>query len=235
MIRGLLWAAYFHGLTAVMGVGGLLVRAFARERALAYARLWIRCSLAGLRWLGIDWRVTGAEHLPRDGAALIASQHQSAFDTLVWFLILSAPSYVMKRELTRIPLFGPLLVPAGMIPVDRAGGAAALRQVLEATAAAAAAGRQIVIFPEGTRLAPGARVPLQPGIAAIAARVRLPVVPVATDSGWRWPRGSLRRYAGTIHVAVGAPIPVGTPRAALLAGIEAHWRACEARGFGPAA
>lgn len=229
-LRSLLFALYFYTLTFLMGLAGI----FARRHALGYARLWIRLSLAGLRHIcGITYAVSGLEHLPREGAALIASQHQSAFDTLVWFLLLPAPSYVMKRELTRIPLFGPLLVPAGMIPVDRAAGAAALRGVVEATAAAAAAGRQIVIFPEGTRVAPGARVKLQPGIAAVAARLGCAVVPVATDSGRFWPRRGLCKRPGVIHIAAGPPLAAGTPRAALLAAIEAHWRAAEARGFEP--
>ena len=139
-LRSLLFSFWFYGLTTVLGVAGIFVRLLARHRALGFARFWIRLSLAGLRAIcGIEYRVTGREHLPAAGAALLASQHQSAFDTLVWFLLLPAPSYVMKRELTRVPLFGPLLLPAGMIPIDRRAGAAALRGVLEATAAAAAA------------------------------------------------------------------------------------------------
>jgi 1-acyl-sn-glycerol-3-phosphate acyltransferase len=176
-------------------------------------------------------RVTGLEYLPRDGAALLASQHQSAFDTLVWLTIVKRPSYILKRELTRIPLFGPMLLAAGNIAVDRSAGAAALRGVLAATAEARDAGRQILIFPEGTRVAPGARVKLQPGIAAIAARLGLPVIPVATDSGLHWGRRAFTKYPGVIHVAIGPPIAAGTPRPALLEAIEAHWRACEAAGF----
>ncbi|MEJ0046091.1 MAG: lysophospholipid acyltransferase family protein [Rhodospirillales bacterium] len=93
--------------------------------------------------------MTGLELLPGDGAALLASQHQSAFDTLVWLTLVPRPSYVVKQELTRIPLFGPMLLAAGMIRVDRAAGAAALRAVLTATEAARGAGRQILIFPRG--------------------------------------------------------------------------------------
>ncbi len=233
-LRAFAFLLYFYGLTLVLGVAGIAVRLFARERAHDFARFWVRLSLAGLAAIcGVRFVVTGREHLPGPGAALLASQHQSAFDTLVWFLILPRPSYVMKRELTRIPLFGPLLVPAGMIPVDRSAGAAALRSVLEATQRAAEAGRQIVIFPEGTRVAPGRRVKLQPGIAAVATRLGLPVIPVATDSGLCWGRRAFRKNAGTIHIEVGAPIPSGIPRSALLDRIEAHWRDAEARGFEP--
>jgi 1-acyl-sn-glycerol-3-phosphate acyltransferase len=207
---------------------------FAPARALDYARFWVRTVLWGARAIcGIRVQVTGLEHLPRGGAALLASQHQSAFDTLVWLTLVPLPSYIIKQELTRIPLFGPMLLAAGMISVDRAAGAAALRGVLAATTDAAAAGRQILIFPEGTRVAPGVRVKLQPGIAAIATRLALPVIPVATDSGLRWGRRAFTKYPGVIHIAIGPPIAAGTPRQLLLEAIEAHWRGCEAAGFEP--
>jgi 1-acyl-sn-glycerol-3-phosphate acyltransferase len=188
--------------------------------------------LAGLRPLaGVRVEVTGLAHLPAGGPALLACQHQSEFDTLVWMHLLRRPAYVMKQELLSTPLVGPMLVPAGMIPVDRAAGAAALRRLLLDVEAARADGRQIVVFPEGTRVDPGARVDLQPGIAAVAARLGLPVLPVATDSGVCWGRRRDRLRPGVIHIAVGPPIAPGLPRAALLAAIEAHWRQAEALGF----
>jgi 1-acyl-sn-glycerol-3-phosphate acyltransferase len=177
-------------------------------------------------------KITGLHYLPQRGPALLAGQHQSEFDALVWMRLLERPSYVMKQELTRIPLFGPMLVPAGMIPVDRSAGASALRRLLQDCLAARDAGRQIMIFPEGTRVAPGERVTLQPGIAAIASRLDLPVYPVATDSGLRWGRRFLGKRAGRIHIAIGEPIPAGTARERLLSEIEAHWRRSEINGFG---
>jgi 1-acyl-sn-glycerol-3-phosphate acyltransferase len=111
-----------------------------------------------------------------------------------------------------------------MVPVDRAAGAAALRGLLLETARLAATGRQMIIFPEGTRVPPGKRVPLQPGVAAIARQTGLAVIPVALDSGLFWGRGALDRRPGTIHVVIRPPIPAGTPRTALLAAIEQAWR-----------
>ncbi len=230
LLRAALFNAWFFGLTLVLGVAALPVRLFARGLVLRYAVMWVRLVLGGLRRLcGIEVVVIGAEHLPAGGPALIASQHQSAFDTLVWMTLLARPAYVLKRELTRIPLFGPLLLPAGMIAVDRAAGAGALRGLLRDTAAAFADGRQVVVFPEGTRVAAGQRVALQPGIAAIAAAGRMAVVPVATDSGLHWGRRAFRKRPGPIHLVVGPPIPPGLPRAALLARIEASWREAERR------
>jgi 1-acyl-sn-glycerol-3-phosphate acyltransferase len=234
LLRALLFNIWFFGLTTVLGLAALPVRAFARDRAYEFARNWIRLVLWGARVLcGIRVELSGTEHLPREGAALIASQHQSAFDTLVWLTLVPRASYVVKQELTRIPLFGPMLEPAGMIPVDRAGGASALRGLLQAAAAAQADGRQIVIFPEGTRLGPGERIKLQPGIAAVAKHLGLPVIPVATDSGLRWGRRAFMKRQGLIHISLGPPIPVGTAREALLVAIEAYWQEAAARGFLP--
>jgi 1-acyl-sn-glycerol-3-phosphate acyltransferase len=231
LLRALAFNLYFFGLTTLLGVAGLFVRVFARGRIFAFARFWAVLVVGGARVIcGIRVCITGLDQVPH-GAALLASQHQSAFDTLVWMGLVPAPSYVVKRELTRIPLFGPLLAPAGMIPVDRQAGAAAMRGLLRAARQAEAAGRQLIIFPEGTRVAPGERVPLQPGIAALAMHLDLPVIPVATDSGLRWGKRAFMKYPGTIHIAVGHPIPAGTPRAGVLAGIEAHWRAMEACRF----
>ncbi len=220
LLRALAFYAWFYGVTFVLC---LWHGALSRERdAVRHgAQRWATLVLAGLRRIcGIDWVVTGREHLPASGAALIAPMHQSAFDTLIWLLLVPDCVYVLKLELTRIPLFGPLLLRSGMIAVDRAGGATAMRDLIRRAAAAAAEGRQILIFPEGTRVAPGAGVKLQPGVAALAARTGLPIIPVATDSGHYWGRRALRKRPGTIQVAIRPPLPTDLPRDALMAQLE---------------
>ncbi len=225
-LRSALFNLYFFLLTFILGLGGLFVRAFAPARALSYAQVWARLVLRGLHLIcGIYPVVSGAEHLPVSGPILVASQHQSAYDTLVWLTLLSRPTYVMKRELAKIPLFGPLTPLAGMILVDRAGGAAALRSLMSETRRAAAEGRQIIIFPEGTRTLPGERRALQPGVAAMAAAVKLPVVPVATDSGLRWGKNAFFKRPGPIHLAICPPLSAGMTREGLLSGIQAAWDA----------
>ncbi len=234
LLRATAFNLVFYTVSPLIALAGTALRAAGHDRSLACARLWSRWMQAAARRLcGIHVVVSGAEHLPRHGAALLACQHQSAFDTMVWFTLIDMPSYVVKIELTRIPLFGPLLAPAGMIPLDRDAGSMALRGLVRATSAAKEAGRQIVIFPEGTRVPPGEHVPLQPGVAAIAARLDLPVIPVATDSGLRWGRRAFRKTPGPIHLALGPPIPPQTPRHDILAAIEAFWRSQEASGFQP--
>lgn len=162
------------------------------------------------RWiLGIRTRVTGT--LPQ-GPHLYAVKHQSMFETLDLLVVLHDPAVVLKRELAELPLFGHIAKQAGVIPVDRAGSATALRRMLRAAAQARDEGRSILIFPEGTRVAPGEQPPLQPGFAGLYKQLRLPVIPVALDSGLLWPRNSLLKRPGTITMHFGEPIPPGLPR-----------------------
>ncbi|MCQ9155492.1 lysophospholipid acyltransferase family protein [Acidomonas methanolica] len=227
--RSALFQLYFLLLTLAMGLGALPIRVLRQERtALAYAKLWCRLVLAGLRLCGIRVVVEGHERLPA-GPCLIASQHQSFFDGFVWMNLVPKPAYIIKQELTRVPLVGPMLLLAGMIPVMRQAGARALRNLMAATQEAFAEGRQIVIFPEGTRTIPGARVPLQPGIVALAKQSPVPVVPVATNSGLFWPRSGWRKTPGVITVAIGNPLPPTEGRSALIAAITAQWEELCAR------
>lgn len=233
VLRAALFNLYFLLLTLVMGLAALWIRLFARRHALAYARCWARLSLAGLRHIcGIRTVVSGLEHLPASGPILIASQHQSAFDALVWMNMVPRPAYVMKTELTRIPLVGPMLLLAGMIPIERQGGARALRDLMRATDQACADARQIIIFPEGTRVLSDETVPLQPGVAALASHARLQVLPVATDSGHCWSRRAFVKRSGTIHIDIAAPIPVGLRRGPLLAEIRRGWVVAKAHRTG---
>jgi len=225
-LRSLAFNLWFFGLTIVMAAIALPLRAIGPRAVTPYAHLWVRLVLGGLRLIcGISYRVTGLEHLPPRGPALLASMHQSAFDTIVWAMLAPRFAYVLKRELTKIPLFGPILVMLGMISVDRAGGAAAMRQMLRDADRAVAADRQIVIFPEGTRVAPGMRVKLQPGVAALAARTGLPVIPVATDSGRYWGRRAFRKYPGVIRIAILPPIEPGLRRDELMRRLDAAFAA----------
>lgn len=220
LIRSGLFNLWFYLGTAAFAIGSVLPRPFARflspDWAVRYAAYWARFVLLALHPLcGVRWQVLGREHLPTDGAALIVSMHQSAFDTMIWFTLVPRPAYVLKQELTRIPMFGSMLHHVGTIAVDRSAGSAAIRTLLKGSDAAVAAGRQIVIFPEGTRVAPGVAAPVHPGFAAIAARSRLPIIPVTTDSGLCWGRRAFRKRPGTIHVTVHPPLPPGLSRQAM--------------------
>ncbi len=229
LLRSAVFYVWFVLVTIVVAGTGTPCRWVGRRHALRFAQVWAGLVLDGAAAIcGIRAVVTGCEHLPARGAALIASQHQSAFDTLIWLRLVPRVAYVFKAELARVPLFGPLLVPAGQIPVER-GGINAVRTLLRGGDRAKADGRQIVVFPEGTRVATGQEVPLRPGIALLAARTGLPVVPVATDSGLRWSRRAFRKLPGPVHIAICKPIPPGLPTADLLAAIQAAWTEAASR------
>jgi 1-acyl-sn-glycerol-3-phosphate acyltransferase len=223
-IRSLLFNVWFFGMTMILGFYGIGLRWFAPRRTLGLARLWARCVLAGARVLcGIEAKVTGAEHLATSGPILIASQHQSAFDTLIWLQLLPRASYVFKQELARIPLFGPLLRPAGQILVNRGAGANALRSLLREAKHAQANNRQIVIFPEGTRTRFGEDLPLHPGVVALSKQLALPVLPVATDSGRRWKRHAFLKTPGPVQIHIMPPIQLGLSRDELVTQIKQSW------------
>ncbi|MFL5334305.1 MAG: lysophospholipid acyltransferase family protein [Geminicoccaceae bacterium] len=216
-LRSGLFNLFFFVSTFVLLWPGTLVRLLAPDRVHGYAALWASLQLEALRLIcGIRFEVIGREYLTQQGPALIASLHQSAFDTLVWMTLVPRCCYVVKRELMSIPLFGPMVRASGMIAVDREARAFALRSLLEHGERAAREGRQIVIFPEGTRAEPGARLPLQPGVAGLAARLGLPVIPVTTDSGAYWGRRAFRKRPGTIHVIIRPPLPANLPRRELM-------------------
>lgn len=227
LLRSSLFNLWFYGATVCFALLGAALRLLGRHAPADWpkwlVRRWSATVLSGLRPIvGIGYEVQGRENLP-DGPAVVASMHQSAFDTMVWLLLQNNPAYVLKRELTRIPIFGPVCTLAGMIAVDRGAGAAAIRALLRGGDRAVAQGRAIVIFPEGTRVTPGQRAPLHPGVAALAVRTGLPVVPVATDSGLCWGRRAFRKHPGTIRILIRPPLPPGLSRPEVMARLEAEF------------
>jgi 1-acyl-sn-glycerol-3-phosphate acyltransferase len=149
------------------------------------------------------------------------------FETIEMLLILDHPTVVMKRQLTDIPGWGWVARRYGVIPVDREGGAAALRRMLRAAQASIAQGRPIMIFPEGTRVLPGEKPPLQPGFAGLYKSLGVPVVPIALDSGRIWPRGRFVKRPGVVTMRVGAQIPPGLKRDAVEAEVHRAINALE--------
>lgn len=224
-LRSAAFNAAFFGLTTLAALVSIPLLAFAPERVLwrfargwGHAVIWLMRAIAGIRV-----RVSGAEHLP-SGAGLVAAQHQSAFDTVVWLVLLDRPAIVLKQELLRIPIYGWFCRRLGMIAVDRLAGGGAIRALLRGADRAVAEGRPVVIFPEGTRTEPGTFLPFQPGVAALVRRMGGGVVPVATDSGLHWGRRAFHKHPGTISVLALPPIPAHEDRTRLVAELEAAIR-----------
>jgi 1-acyl-sn-glycerol-3-phosphate acyltransferase len=210
-----------------LGVWALIAKYFTSpEYIFSIGRLWARITLCALQRLcNIRIEIRGREFLPQTGPALIAAQHQSAFDTLFWMTLLPHPTYVLKKELLKLPILGPLLQVGGFIPVDRNGGGAALRTMVTACQAAAEQNRQIIIFPEGTRVPPGKRVSLHPGIVALSRALQLPVIPASTNSGQHWGKKAFKKYPGILTVTIHPTISQTTQRHSLLAELESLYYA----------
>ena len=212
MLRSHLFNAAFYVATAVILVVGSPLLLGPRAAAMwglrmhAYACLWLLRVIVGTRL-----EVRHAERLPK-GAALVASKHQSAWETFALIPLLHDPAMVMKAELKRIPLYGWFSQKFGMIFVAREQRASALKQMLKDAKDRAAEGRHVLIFPEGTRQSPGAPPAYKPGALALYEALGVVCVPVALNSGMFWPRNSPERRPGTIVVEFLEPIPPGLPR-----------------------
>ncbi|MEN3975626.1 lysophospholipid acyltransferase family protein [Emcibacter sp. SYSU 3D8] len=178
----------------------------------------------GAEWLirhvvGITWRERDRENLP-EGPVIVACKHQSVYETIVMQMRLRDPAIVMKRELLNIPLYGWYSRRMGMIPIDRNASSSAMRQMLRAAEAAVAQGRPILIFPEGTRAAPGAPAHYHPGVAGLYRHLKVPVVPVALNSGLFWGRNTVHKHAGTVTLQYLPVIEPGLDRRAFMAEME---------------
>lgn len=212
MPRSLVYAVAFYVVTLAILVFGAWLLLGPRKwammglRAHAVVSTWLLEKICGTRT-----EVRGRENLPQ-GAVLVASKHQSAWDTFGLVPLFRDPALVMKRELVFIPLYGWFAAKFGMIFVRREAGPAALRRMARDARDRAAMGREIVIFPEGTRRPPGSPPAYRPGVLFLYDALDVPCVPVALNSGLFWPRRSLRRYPGTIIVEFLQPIPPGLPR-----------------------
>src|SRR5688572_11009770 len=211
-LRSLAFNILFFLWTAAVVVIGMPALIFGAPGVHFMGRLWSRGTFWLLKHLiGLTHRVLGRERLPAE-PVIAAVKHQSSWDTMICTLLFKRPAFVLKRELTWIPFFGWFLLRGGMIPVDRAAGGTALRRLLRRAKQAAADGRSVVIYPEGTRTAPGASRPYQPGVAALYEHLRLPVVPVALNSGLFWGRRSFLKRPGTITLEILEPISPGLGR-----------------------
>ncbi|MFP6731314.1 MAG: lysophospholipid acyltransferase family protein [Alphaproteobacteria bacterium] len=187
---------------------------------------------AGVLWLldhvvGITYELRGVEHIP-EGGVLLAAKHQSAWDTMMFHLFVPHSVYVTKQEVISIPLYGAVAKSIGSISIDRQGGGKALKGLIRDCRAAIDSGHQVIIFPEGTRTAPGASLPYQPGVAAVYKQIDAPVVPVALNSGLFWGRRSFLKQPGRIIVEFLPAIEPGLDRKLFLSQLEQRIEAATA-------
>jgi len=196
-------------LTAILCLPVLIVgRPVLRSAVALYARiiLWLLQHIAGIRL-----EVRGADRLPA-GPYVVASKHQSAWETIAFLAIWPDPVFFLKRELLYIPLWGWYVARLGMVPVARAKGGHEIRKMLRLAGRHLPAGRQLIIFPEGTRRKPADPPDYKPGITALCQMLNLTCVPVALNSGCYWPRRSFLKHPGQIVVEILDPIHPGLKR-----------------------
>jgi len=220
------WTAAFGTLVSLATIAPMPLR----YRIIA---VWRKGFMALCRHvLGVRYRVLGRENIPPT-ASVVLAKHQSAWETVGLQDIFPPLVFVLKKELLRVPFFGWGLAALKMISIDRADAKDALKQVFEQGRERLAAGYWVVIFPEGTRVAPGETCRYKPGGAHLAVRAGVKVVPVAHDAGEIWNKGVLRIAPGVITVSIGPPIdPQGKTGSAINA-LAADWIEGEMRRLSP--
>jgi 1-acyl-sn-glycerol-3-phosphate acyltransferase len=209
IVRSLVFNVLFYLNLSIQLVAALPTLLMPRRGIIAVARFWARTNLWLLRVVcGTRVEIRGLGKIP-PGPLLVASKHQSLWETFALLTMFSDPAYIMKRELMWIPFFGWYAWKAGMIAVDRGKGSQALADMNVRARNELARNRQIIIFPEGTRRPPGAEPRYKYGVVHLYAETAVACLPIALNSGLFWPRRSWRRYPGTIRVEVLDPIPTG--------------------------
>ena len=208
-LRSIVFNILFYLNTVIFLIIGLPTFLMPYQAIVEVAKTWGRVNLVLLRVVaGVKFELRGRDRIP-PGALIVASKHQSAWETFALMHLFRSPTFVMKRELLWIPVFGWLMMKGRMVGVDRAAGMRALIKLAAAARAELARGRQLIIFPEGTRRPVGAEPDYKSGIAFVYAQAGVPCLPVALNSGVFWPRRSILRRPGTVVVEILDPIPPG--------------------------
>jgi 1-acyl-sn-glycerol-3-phosphate acyltransferase len=220
LFRSLVFALWMYGLMAVMGLICLPTLLMPRRAPLACMAVWRRLVLWGLKtFCGVTFEVRGRANMP-SGGALVAMKHHSMFETIIAWEFIPDPAIILKKALVYFPVFGWYAVKLRNIVIDRAAASKALRQMLKDASQRVSEGRQVVIFPEGTRTEPGQRAPYKPGVVALYRELGVACVPIAHNSGLCWPAHGVIRRPGKITFEILPPIPPGLPKAEFMATLE---------------
>lgn len=223
-LRSFLFSTWLYGWGIILGLGCLPLLLFGQKGVLTAIRLWANFTRFGARWLaGVRIELRGQEHLP-EGGMICAGKHQSTMDVIVSFLIVPQPAAIMKRELLGYPIFGWYALLGKNIPIDRGGTVSTVRKMQALAKVRAEEGRQIMIFPEGTRRAPGAPADYKSGVYGLYSKLDVPLVPIATNSGLCWHRGFGIR-PGLIVYEVLPPLEPGLDRSTLMSRLEGELEA----------
>ena len=221
LLRSILFTAVFYICSAIGAIVMIPLLLAPRTWMIGAFRAWAKSVIWALDvFCAVKLEIRGREHMPT-GPALLAPKHQCLFDTIVPLAVLPDCCQVMKKELISIPFYGWYALKAGMLVVDREGAAKTMRKLLADGRERLAENRQLLIFPEGHRMAPGAAPDYKPGVAALYG-LGVACVPVATNSGVHWPAHGFLRHPGTIVVEYLEPIAPGLKRPAFMKELEAR-------------
>lgn len=220
VLGSILFTAYMYLSMAVLGVLCSPILLGPRRWTLGLVKFWSRSVLGALRLLcGVSVEVRGREHMPAAGG-FIAAKHFAMLDTIAPLEVLPDAAYVLKRELMRLPFWGWYTSKLDMLPIDREGGSKALRAMVTGARDRIADGRQVLIFPEGTRQEPGAAPDYKPGVAGLYRELEAPCTPLVTNSGLYWPAHGYLRFPGRVVFEFLPAIPPGMKRASFMAVLE---------------
>ncbi len=220
-LRSFAFTISFYALTLVLSVVFLPTLLLPRKYALTFPILWTKLTPVLLRlFCGIKINFKGLENLPKKNGYIIACKHQSALETLLFHAIIPNTFYVLKRELVFIPIAGLYAPKTGCVAIDRKGGAKTMRKMFAAVKKNLDKGMNLIIFPEGTRTKPTQKIPYSPGIALLYEQCNAPVVPVALNTGYCWPKNQMRKIAGTVTIEFLPPMPAGLHRRVFLTELQ---------------
>lgn len=219
-VRSLLFNILFY---VTLGVGcafGSVVGVFSRKATIPmWNRFWMPLCLSYLKICGIKIEIRGRENIKQENA-IYAVKHQSALETYCLSSYITKATFILKKELTYIPLFGWAQYFYGMIPVDRSAGGATLKKMLKAAKDRMKSGRPIIIFPEGTRTKPGLTTEYKPGLVFLYQNMNVPVIPVALNTGLFWQKNSFLRHPGTIIIDFLPPMEAGLDKKHFMAELQ---------------
>lgn len=230
IIRSLLFNLLFFGWTTIYCISILWTLLFGRPVVMGAIRFYLR-SLAFLeRWvIGLHYEVRGREHLPATGCYLVGAKHHSMWETMKLHALFRDPSIVLKHELLHIPIWGWYVRRANLIPVKRGKRGAAIASLVRGARSMRDQGREIVIFPQGTRVGVGEYRPYKVGIGILYEALKVPIVPMALNSGMFWGKHSFIKRPGTITIEFLPPIAPGLSKETALFELEARLEAASDR------
>ena len=236
LCRSLLFDASFYLVSIFLMVIFLPLMLLPQKAIFWAGRVWVKTVMKLLEWtVGLSWRVEGIENLPPEainkqspenscqkggfclGGYIIACKHESAWETLIFHILVNAPAFALKQELMWVPLINLYFWRMGMLAIDRGRGASSLKNLIERSRHIITANRPLVIFPEGNRSIPGKQGDYKTGVAALYRALEVPVIPVALNSGTFWGRRSLVKRPGEITIKFLPPIQPGLPKSDLMA------------------